>query len=804
MRKWLNIILVLSLVVLLGATIIESWNYTEYGVSILFSGLNLKPCPTNLGPGEATDCVDWVFDKAGALHVRKGLDQWNLNTHEDPFEYLASYVDPTNQGWYVIKGMDTLWIAQDDETDWTDRIFEGEQFSSGTVDYYDGDDVVHGNDLYQWRSVFGAGDGMEFYLDDSSDAFTIEAIWDDSLLRLDRSFSGDGTTEGYYIQVSYGEVNDVAEANGLLFLATDNGLYYFDGDSIQKANSTVITRYKYDIDSVEYEVCDGAWDRPRLKWFFGTWRGSGTEPAWGDGTAAGVWALNNHMYVTYKCFAKDTTTQHPQLKQFYTMQYKITDIDPGNLARTNGSLMFYNDSSLSRVSIYETEIDSSSIIEFLVDSVHVDSVNVPGIGYNIYNTFTAVDSVWDSLRFETGDWYLWHPDQTDAIRKKLVWDHTGQEWPIVGLNDSSGFFYVCGGPLILNDSDTTTVKAFRKKKKTTGATDVDYRLLEVYKDRLWTVTARNPDELKYSLVFEPEDVASYQTIGVDIVNGDEIVVLKEMHGQLYIFSKLTIHTLSGATVDDFYLRKVVPNVGVVARHAFVDCGQFVLVPHTSGFYVYDGGQLVKISDKIEPIVKDSINWRAAEDAMCAEFYDNHIWISYPSGVSEDNNRTLVYSLRDGRWGNASFVATAYHKIDNPADTNEFLISAIDSGSVFVYKGFTDGAAELEPYYRTGWQDFGSRFVKEIKDYYTTYNKSANCSLIVEFARSDTVLYADTIGANAGAQTFHEKRRVLEALQKDISGRYIRLKLELASSAADGWISRLHLGVAHKYRKAHDE
>ncbi len=795
MRKYLNIaaILVIGFVVL-GLTVLDSWNYTEYGVTLPFTGLNLKSAPNNLSYGEATVCDNWVFDKVGALHARRGLNQWNNVTRVGFIEYLSNYTDPGGINWYLAATQDTMWLSLAKDGDWTDDEFIGSAINDGTVDFYNASHFVHADAAtYLWRTILDDGAGL--FLSHSGTDYAIDAIYSDSLIRLDAAFGSESLNQSYIIQQQYGNIQDVQVANKRLYIATDNGLYQFDGNELTSLDDS-IGYYKYDLDSCTYE--DGIGDG-RVRFYLGTWRGTGDAPVFADGSADGLWPIGKYIYFSTSIECFDSASHHATIAghEITNLWGPIQGIHSTPFAEAPHTFVMPKDDTDYDLLIYAAAPDENYTITFTAN-IDLDSIAQPYVngGYERYCKFTPTDSTnWDSTRFASGNWFV-TVDGYSAIN------------PIVGNVDSVGGaangFWAAGhvGWIDLNGKACT---AKRYRKQGMASEGLNYTALEVYKDRLWTVVADNPDELRYAPQFFPDSMVNgYQTIGIDLANGDGIMVMHEQHGMMYVFSKNTGHTLAGATVNDFYLRKVLSGVGVAARKAFVAFGQVMFLPHYTGFYLYDGGQLQKISDKIELIVRDSINWAAAEKNMCAAFYDNHIWISYPSGTSGENNRTLVYSVADGRWGNQSFVAGAYHAVTNPADTNEFLIGLVNEGAVCVYEGGTDRDTALQCEYQTGWQDFGTHHVKEIKDYFVTYNKSASCSLVTEFTRNDTLVYADTLGANATTQTLKDKYRNLEAVQSDIYGRYIKLGVNLKSSGGEGWISRLTLGVAHKKQAVHGD
>lgn len=809
-RTVLNIfcVLILAIVGIAATGILDPDSYVEFGVSVPFRGLNLRDAPTNLDPSWATTCNNFIFDVGGALHVRPGLDQWNATTRASAFTFLSSYVDPSGQNWYVAYNGDTLYIPKSTDTLWTGTEFYGSVYNYDVVRFYDTigkpPNFAHGSTTADFRKVLGAGDGLSLYLTDSTTAFTIVAVYEDTLIKLDRgNISGDSlSNQDYYIQTNYGYLNDVVVAQNILFLATTNGLYKFDGNKLTPLDTASYYGYLITTDSVTYEPhtvqANLNFNDVTLRWKLSTWKGSGSTPAFADGTSDGLWALNKALYVSLQPTSEDTASQTAQTRDhYYTMTYKILSVDKKgayNYLETNGAFMRPEAGAGMEVAIYETEVDSSSFFYFLLDSVTVDSTQTATNRWFGWNKFWPSDSTWDSTRFETGDWFVGVSSGNGAQM-----GYTGNEYPIVGMVDSSGCFYSCGGPcrISMYSPDAAVGYAIRHVKKSSKG--VNYKTMCVYKDRLWVVTADAPDQIKYSEPFKPDSLTLYQTIGLDLSDGDEIVKVHEMHGELYIFTRNSIYSLSGATIADFYLRKVVADLGCSAPQSFVSMPEAVFFAHNTGLYLFNGGYPSKISELMCPIIEDSINWTAAYDVMCAGLYRNHIWVSYPSGSSETNNRTLVYSLVDKRWGMQSFVAAAYHQIGHSLDSNEFMVSLEDSGSLCFLRGTTDAGDSIDAEYQTGYLDFGYPELKQILEYYAVYD--AVTPVLIEVTRNDSLLYTSEIGANATALTFKEKRVSLH--ENNIHGRYLKIGIKLHTTS-DAQMNKLTLGVVKQGKRGYDQ
>lgn len=779
---WVWLILLLAWVciaagVSLTGTPVEIGTY-----AVPFTGLDLTGTPTNLPTGAARECVNFVFDRQSGIRVRNGIDQWNATTYPKPITFLGSYVPESGNTYYLVGSEDTCWLPLSYETDWTYYTIQGWNIDQGIVDCYASDPMLHIGHVdsnHFWRALLGAGVDLKVTIGTRASEYRIVAVLEDTLIKLDSNlFAGADST--YVITLQDFEIHDAATCNGDYFVATNLGLIRYHGDSIAFVDSLDYTSLTLTADYPVYDDYHG-----RLSWM-------PVEPGLGK---------NHVLYVSMNPTLSDTATQADETRHlWYTMQYPVHIVSSS--IKTWGAAMRPDSDSTTIAAIYEVETDSSTAIQFLVDSI-VAEVFTFGSGENdvILNKFYPADSTWDSTRFETGDWVLRIPscDTCNAVyRKTEFFSIPGMRWE-TGTDTA---FYACDGPYNTTSTDPVTVEAVRRVKvEQSGAS---YLCLEVYKDRLFTVRADNPDELRYSVKFTPQDLSTYEVVGLDLSDGNRIQNMYSMLGMLFIFTRNnTMMMTEDPGSEASYIVTVAQGVGMSTGPkgmAQLMDGR-VFLPHHTGFYLFDGSEFEKISGKIEPIITDSINWPAAEDKLCAEYYNDNIWISYPSGAVEDNNRTLIYHVPTGKWGNMSVVAGDFHRVRNSADTNQFLIASADTGAVYVYKGNDDNGDGIYAEYRTGWDMFGSQAIKEVLGYYITYDKSASCTLSVDIAPRDTVAWADSLKADATTQTYKDKRRNVTGGKAH--GRFLQLGLNMYAVKGESWISRIALEVAEKEEKSYD-
>lgn len=774
----------ISLGLLLGAGVLLEHSHVSLGKQIAFTGLDIKNAPTALPGAGATKCVNWLFDKNAALHVRKGLDQWNSTTFPSAVDYLGSYVTPAGNAYYLVSTKDSTWFVLDYEIDFSNYIIDSWKLSKGTVDCYASSDLVHVGDVdsnYHWRSLFGAGVDLLFKIGNRDSEYRIIAIYEDTLLRLD-SVLWAGADSSYYISVDDYRINDATVSNSKFIMATTQGLMWYDGDGANFG------------DTLAFDTATAASGYPIYSAYHGRLDWGNVDP----GNA-------NVICCAINPYLSDTTTQATETQgHYFIMQYPISLWQGGSGSLfTHGAAFRPDADSIAQVCFYTASIDSSTAITFLCDSIEVDTFYF-GLGDNIIyvDRFYPADSMaaWDSTRFETGDWILTIPSCDTCGTPTRNTNYFSIPGMLHYVNSGDTAFYACDGPFTSTYADTITVMAMRMPKESSPSGN--YKCLATYKDRLFTVRADAPDFLKYSPPFYPDSIDAYQVIGLDITNGDRIERMAVLYDNLYIFTRNTIHQLSGdPSSPSATLGRLFDGVGISAPKAFVVFEGRMLLCHETGFYLFDGSRPYPISESIRPIISDSINWTAAQDVMCAGYFDRHLWISYPSGTAAANNRTLVYNVDDGRWGNISFVAGAYHKITNPNDTNRFLVGSADTGAVYVYKGFTDDGTGITAQYETGWSDFGSQIDKQVQGLHVVFDKSAACSLTVNLYRNDTIVATVIIDTLTYSQSFQDKHK--NVADMDAIARLFKVGLELNSSKDDGWISDLTLEIVETGEKHYD-
>jgi hypothetical protein len=127
----------------------------------------------------------------------------------------------------------------------------------------------------------------------------------------------------------------------------------------------------------------------------------------------------------------------------------------------------------------------------------------------------------------------------------------------------------------------------------------------------------------------------YPITGIGVV-GPYVVVFKERKTWI-------IHNL-----DTGENRKLSDNIGCVAHRSITETsnGTFFLTAD-QGIYTTDGAKLLEMSYKVRPTIL-AINPAKREQAAGA-FFANHYYLSFASGTSAVNNRTLDYDFQLKSW-----------------------------------------------------------------------------------------------------------------------------------------------------------
>jgi hypothetical protein len=190
----------------------------------------------------------------------------------------------------------------------------------------------------------------------------------------------------------------------------------------------------------------------------------------------------------------------------------------------------------------------------------------------------------------------------------------------------------------------------------------------------------NPHYLYWSKRFRPESwpVENFVEIGTA---ADPIRQHLPIAGVLGVFTTQTKYRVTGNATSGFVHDEAISHRGAPSPRSVIASDQGVIFVARDGVFVTNFiGADRKLSDAIDPIFLgedkneyDKINWDAA-DQICAAYYKNKYYFSYPSGTNTTNNITAIYSIDTEGW---TFWGTGYASFYAEKDTDFFLAGGYD-------------------------------------------------------------------------------------------------------------------------------
>lgn len=241
------------------------------------------------------------------------------------------------------------------------------------------------------------------------------------------------------------------------------------------------------------------------------------------------------------------------------------------------------------------------------------------------------------------------------------------------------------------------------------------RFNEIYENRLFlSGFSSTPSTVWFSDTGEPEGITPDSNFEVRTNDGDYVTCLKSYITNLIIGKKNSFHVLYGDNPNNFYLKELSDQYGILNNHCAVSNQSYLWFLDRKGIVFWNGSEPQVISNKIQPIF-DSMNYNAALNSACMihDKLRNQILVGIPVNGSTLNNLTVVYDYLVQAWTTYDgFTPTVFQAIQGRNNTkNAFYGSFSGLVNYFGPSFFSDPGNSGSSFY------IKTRFIHDIGESY---------------------------------------------------------------------------------------
>lgn len=688
-------------------------NRQAYTVPDFTGGINVATDSTNLKPNEALEIVNLTLDMPNVLTGRFGFTYWDTVAIDTSKEIDAIYVYEPYAGTQrmIIASGGYIYVGPsltDTVTNWSNQRlgYSGDSLavtlSSGAQ--YDLIDTMWHYMRHTgsgWKAGVNysdsAGDWLEVTGDTSGSTYVMGKVsfQVDTNLTTMTDYLGASDTTGYNIYKRMVGKPHFTEWNGKLYISDSAGFPIVYNDTSYMFTAVVDTGLIGDTLSF-----DSAFVYSKGKAIMGSlnkyvW---GSDSAvWTDanGIAAGrvivvypeegeTFLIRKHGSSQVFFHADQWASPIDSVDTFLTGQYFVRTQDPAPHNVERGERYNYKIATMN----YACAADTGQAI---VDaSKHWLDFQ---FGENLFTGLFSVTSfegtkTWQTIYCNSDSTYsvdglngIKGNSRPDTTGRYYIFSRVPYKFHPADIDDWGAVFPFYEQIHFLN----AQLYGFGYEKDSVSATIVG----AVGEDRIW-----------FSEISYPEHISPFNSFNV---GGEDISVLFDLRGDLFIGTDVGIWRSSGIAGEDNYLSKIVSSQGIPDldnwAKATEEYGYFTNI---TGIYRFDGVRPQKVSWRVDPIIKNNYASR-----IVMGYQDFRLYISFP-----DSNFTLIYDER--------FDPPAFYKFDfgmtcfyAPPDTNIFYFGhSLFKGRVYYYPsdGYNDNigyaTGNYTAVYESGWQDLG--------------------------------------------------------------------------------------------------
>lgn len=188
-------------------------------------------------------------------------------------------------------------------------------------------------------------------------------------------------------------------------------------------------------------------------------------------------------------------------------------------------------------------------------------------------------------------------------------------------------------------------------------------------------------------------------------DGDSGTGLYTLNNVLYIFQRGAIWGLYGNSPNNFELRNVTNEVGMIEKQTLVEWNDVLLFLSDNGVIMFDGSNVRNITDGI---INNSIDDWANLTSPAAVLWDNRYLLSYTPNGGSYNKEAVYFDLTRGIWGKLDRIyAGVWASWRGGTDSGQVYFGSSNQGSIYQLDvGGNDDGYEILTRYDTpslGWK-----------------------------------------------------------------------------------------------------
>lgn len=312
-----------------------------------------------------------------------------------------------------------------------------------------------------------------------------------------------------------------------------------------------------------------------------------------------------------------------------------------------------------------------------------DMINDVSLDDNDILTPVAINGMFDASFSNGTSFLIAFLDNKIKYNNSGIWTDIGNWWeaPTVTAGDNNTF--VCtmalDTPICTNDVDVPIEINSTPTKSALDVSDLTDTLTKAktvtwFRNYLifantYEASTERPTRFRWSNVGTTETWTDDDFNDIAELGGDEIIGMKELYGNLYIFLKNSIYKVTLVGGDDvFSFDKVLDGLGAVAKNSIqvvrVSSNQSAIIffDEHKKVYLFTGLVAINIGELIQPTL-DSLNATRLEYAVSA--YDTEsYYLSVSNGSNTTNNLLLEYQVEIGEWTKHTDInANAMARVD---------------------------------------------------------------------------------------------------------------------------------------------